>query len=88
MDPLSALAAAARQEGFWNKAAALIRNLQRNHTFQDANKRSAQEILEVLKQRNNIRTGVSQAETRRIIEDIAAGRLDDIREIARRLRGF
>ncbi len=88
VDASSALAAAAREEGFFRKGAALIRNLQRNHTFQDANKRTAQAALDLLKQRNGITTGVSSAETRRIIERIADGSLDDIGEIARLLRGF
>ena len=88
LDPSSALAAAAREDGFFRKSAALIRNLQRNHTFQDANKRTAQAALDLLKQRNGITTGVSSAETRRIIERVADGSLDDIDVIARLLRGF
>ncbi|MFN9246825.1 MAG: type II toxin-antitoxin system death-on-curing family toxin [Planctomycetota bacterium] len=86
--PSSALAAAARQDGFFNKSAALIRSIVKNHTFTDANKRTAQEVFELLKSRNGVTTGVSAAETRRIIQQIAEGKLDDIAEIAKLLKGF
>jgi death-on-curing family protein len=86
--PTSALAAAARQEGFFNKSAAMIRSIVKNHTFTDANKRTAQQVFEALKARNGVTPGVSSAETRRIIQQIAEGKLDDISEIAKLLRGF
>ena len=82
------MAAAARQDGFFNKSAALIRSIVKNHTFTDANKRTAQEVFEILKSRNGVTTGVSAAETRRIIQQIAEGKLDDIAEIAKLLKGF
>ncbi|MCW8138811.1 MAG: Fic family protein, partial [Planctomycetota bacterium] len=83
----SALANAARQEGFWNKAASLVRDIAGGHLFNDANKRTAQAVVNELARRNNVLSGVSQSQMRRVIDDVASGKLRDVREIARALRG-
>ena len=84
----TAVAAAANYNGFWNKTAAMVRSIIHGHIFEDANKRTAHAVLELLKRRNGVTTGVSAAETRRILTRIATGELTDIYEIARLLRGF
>jgi RHS repeat-associated protein len=86
--PSSAIAAAARQEGFYNKAAATIREIAGRHMFDNGNKRTAHAVYDLLRSRNGITTGVSADETRRIIQSVATGELTDVAEIAARLRGF
>ncbi len=86
--PSSAIAAAARQEGFYNKSAAMIREIAGRHMFDNGNKRTAQAVYDLLRERNGITTGVSADETRRIIHSVAVGELSDTAEIAARLRGF
>ncbi len=83
----SALAAAAHHEGFWSKTAAVVRRIAGDHMFNDANKRTAFAVVKELRRRNNVLTGVSPAQTRRVIDRVARGELEDVREIARALRG-
>lgn len=86
--PSSALAAAANQTGFWNKAAAIVREVAGRHMFDDANKRTATAIVNELTRRNKVFTGVTGAELRRTIHRVATGELRTIEEIAVALRGF
>ncbi|MCK6552477.1 type II toxin-antitoxin system death-on-curing family toxin [Myxococcota bacterium] len=86
--PSSAVAAASRYEGFWNKCAAMVREIAGRHMFGDGNKRTALEVVKLLKERNGIRSGVSDAEMRRIILEVADGTLQSVDDIAQRLRGF
>ncbi|WP_437805215.1 hypothetical protein [Sorangium sp. So ce1078] len=57
--PSSALAAAARQQGFFDKSAAIIREIAGRHMVDDANKTTAQAVYKVLAARNRIAGGVS-----------------------------
>lgn len=75
-------------EGFWKKAAALVRSIAGGHTFDNGNKRTAQAVLELLKTRNAVTTGATAAQTRRIIQRGAAGELRDVEEIAKLLKGL
>jgi hypothetical protein len=86
--PSSALAAASRQTGFWKKVAAIVREVAGRHMFNDANKRTATAIVNELRRRNGVVTGVEGAQLRRVIHRIATGELRTIEEIARALRGF
>jgi hypothetical protein len=86
--PSSALAGAARQTGFWNKTAAIVREVAGRHMFDDANKRTATAIVNELTRRNQVFTGVTGAELRRVIHQVADGTLRSIDEIATALRGF
>jgi hypothetical protein len=86
--PSSALAAAARQTGFWNKAAAIVREVAGRHMFDDANKRTASAIVNELTRRNQVFTGVTGAELRAVIHQVATGTLRTVEEIAVALRGF
>jgi hypothetical protein len=86
--PSSALAAASRQQGFWSKAAAIVREIAGRHMFNDANKRTASAVVNELRRRNQVVTGVEGAELRRVINQVATGELRTIEEIARALRGF
>ncbi|MBL8892023.1 MAG: Fic family protein [Planctomycetaceae bacterium] len=84
----SALHAVSFQEGFWNKAAAIVREIAGRHMFNDANKRTAQAVVEELMKRNSIATGVSADQMRKVIGMVARGELREIDEIAKALRGF
>jgi hypothetical protein len=83
-----ALAAAGYYGGFYRKAAALIRGIAHGHLFDNGNKRTASAVLELLRQRNGITSGVTSERARRIIHDVATGCLHDIDEIADSLKGF
>jgi death-on-curing family protein len=87
-DVSSSLANAARREGFWNKAATLVRDIAGGHKFNDGNKRTAQAVVEELMKRNGITTGVSAEEMKRVIQRVATGELREIDDIAKALRGF
>ena len=86
--PSSAIAAAERQTGFWTKVAAIVREIAGRHMFNDGNKRTAEEIVRILVQRNGVTTGVTGAELRRVIHQVATGVLREVDDIARALRGF
>jgi prophage maintenance system killer protein len=86
--PSSAIAAAERQTGFWKKVAGIVREIAGRHMFNDGNKRTAEEVVRILVERNGITTGVTGAELRRVIHQVATGTLREIDEIAIALRGF
>jgi RHS repeat-associated protein len=86
-DISSALAAAARREGFWNKTAAIVREIAGGHVFNDANKRTALEVVRELTRRNDVLSGVSEKRMRAVIAEVAEGKLRDVRQIAKALRG-
>ncbi len=86
--PSSVLANASRYEGFYVKAAVVVRGIAKGHLFDNGNKRTAHAVLDLLKSRNGVTTGVSDDATRRIIHDVATGELSDINDIASALRGF
>ena len=83
----SALAAAERREGFWNKAAAIVRDIAGGHMFNDANKRTAQTVVELLMERNKIATGVTSEEMKRVINSVAGRKIREVDAIKRALRG-
>ena len=87
-EPSSALAAASRQTGFWNKVAAVVREIAGRHMFNDANKRTAAAVVNELVRRNQITTGVEGEALRRVVLRVATGELRTIDEIASSLRGF
>ncbi len=87
-DASSIIAAASRHDGFWNKTAAMVREIAGRHMFNDANKRTAQAVVETLAKRNNVSTGVSPPQMRKIINRVATGELTDVSGIAKALRGF
>ncbi|WP_437572755.1 RHS repeat-associated core domain-containing protein [Sorangium sp. So ce542] len=67
----SAFAAAVRQQGFFNKSAAMITEIAGRHMFDDANKRTAQAVYETLAARNGIASGASSGRARSIIGQVA-----------------
>jgi hypothetical protein len=87
-DVSTTLANAARREGFWNKAATIVRDIAGGHMFNDANKRTTQAVVEELMQRNDISTGVTADQMKQIIQQVATGALRQIEDIASALRGF
>jgi death-on-curing family protein len=87
-DVSTVLANAARRQGFWNKAATIVRDIAGRHMFNDANKRTAQAVVEELMRRNGITSGISPNQMRRVIQRVASGELREVEDIARALRGF
>jgi len=84
----SVFAAASYQEGFYRKAAAVIRGIAKNHLFDNGNKRTAHSVYEVLRIRNGIRSGVQGEDVRRVIDQVVSGELEALDDIASALRGF
>ncbi|MCP4109674.1 MAG: hypothetical protein GY749_29840, partial [Desulfobacteraceae bacterium] len=84
-DASSIIAAAERYEGFWNKTAAMVREIAGRHMFNDANKRTAQAVVQELMKRNKISTGVSSGEMRKVINQVARGELKEVSDIAKAL---
>jgi death on curing protein len=73
----------------WSKAAALGHSLIRNHPLLDGNKRLGWVAMRTFLEFNGVppmRVDVDEAE--RFVLDIAAGALDDVTGIAKRLRGL
>ena len=73
----------------WGKAAALGHSLIRNHPLLDGNKRLGWVAMRTFLELNGVppmRVDVDEAE--RFVLDIAAGALDDVTGIAKRLRGL
>ena len=65
-----------------------MREVAGRHMFDDANKRTATAIVNELTRRNQVFTGVTGAELRRVILQVADGTLRSVDEIATALRGF
>ena len=84
----SIFTAADHQSGFLRKSAAVIRAIAGAHLFDNGNKRTAQTVYELLRERNNIISGVDTDRVRRIIDRIGRGELREVDAIARELRGF
>lgn len=73
----------------WTKAAALGHSLISNHPLVDGNKRLGWVAMRVFLELNDVpplRADVDDAE--RFVLEIAAGELDEVKEIARRLRAL
>jgi hypothetical protein len=87
-DVSTVLANAARQSGFFNKAASIIRDIAGGHKFTNGNKRTAQAVIEELMKRNNVISGPTSAELRNIIDRVGKGELREVEDIAKALRGF
>lgn len=71
----------------WTKAAALGHSVIRNHPLLDGNKRLAWVAMRTFLELNDappLRADVDEAE--RLVIDIASGELDEVTEIAKRLR--
>lgn len=56
--------------------------------FDNGNKRTGFEVVKTLMERNNVVTGVGDAEMRGVIRDVATGSLHEVEDIASRMRGF
>jgi death-on-curing protein len=87
--PRTSLFGADAYADIWAKAAALGHSLIRNHPLLDGNKRLAWVAVRTFLELNDVpplRVDVDQAE--RFILDIASGELDEVAEIAKRLRAL
>ncbi|SEG80133.1 type II toxin-antitoxin system death-on-curing family toxin, partial [Paenibacillus sp. UNC499MF] len=84
----SVLDNASRYDGFWNKTAAITRSIVNNHTFDNGNKRTALSVIQELMNRNGISTGVSESAMKDVISQISTGKLKDVSNIAKSLRGY
>ena len=72
--------------GVYEKAAALLHSLARNHALVDGNKRLALAATLVFLGMNGVRLTLTNDEAYVFIVDVAAGRLDDVATIATGLR--
>lgn len=73
----------------WEKAAALLHSLSRNHPFIDGNKRTALLTCLLLLEMNGIIPGVPDTdELEALVVDVATGKLEDIPEIAKQLKAL
>ncbi|MFS0592682.1 hypothetical protein AB1L05_13910 [Cytobacillus horneckiae] len=79
---------ASRYGSFWGKTASITRSIVGNHTFDNGNKRTALHVIKELQSRNNISTGESDSQMRGVIYQISTGKLKEVEDIARALRGF
>lgn len=70
----------------YEKAAALLHSLARNHALVDGNKRLALAGTLAFLGMNGIKLTLSNDEAYTLIVDVAAGRLDDVARIAAALR--
>ncbi|MBB2923532.1 RHS repeat-associated core domain-containing protein [Cellulomonas cellasea] len=82
------LANAARRSSFYDKSASVIRDIAGSHLFDDANKRTAQTVVETLMSRNNIMSGPDSATLRSVISKVGSRQLSGVEEIASALRGY
>lgn len=72
----------------WTKAAALLHSLARNHALVDGNKRLAWRACAVFLDLNGHRPQATQAEVVEFVIAVADGSLDDVAQIAERLKGM
>lgn len=72
--------------GLDSKAAALLHSLVRNHAMVDGNKRLALAAVIAFYGVNGRRLTLTNDEAYDLIMDVAAGRLDSVEELTRRLR--
>jgi death-on-curing family protein len=86
--PSTALATAANYEGFYRKAAVIIRSIVKTHMFDNGNKRTAHAVYDLSVKRNGITTGASAKIVQKILNQVATGELSSIDDIANALRGF
>lgn len=73
-------------EGLEEKAAALLHSLARNHALVDGNKRLALAGTIAFLGINGRRLTLTNDESYTLIMDVASGQLDDVADIAERLR--
>ena len=88
--PQDALINAGRLDGFFQKAASLIRNIAGDHMFDNGNKRTAYWAVNELMVRNNIMSGPTSDELWRTIMTVSkpGGSSMAIDDIAAMLRGY
>ncbi|MEU8271910.1 RHS repeat-associated core domain-containing protein [Sphaerisporangium sp. NPDC049002] len=77
-----------RYSSFWEKLGVVIRDIAGAHMFDNGNKRTAQAVVQALMKRNHISTGPNAAQLRKIIQQVATGKLTNVRDIAAALRGY
>jgi prophage maintenance system killer protein len=84
-DPATIVANQAYREGFWDKTATALRDIAGRHMFDDANKRTAQAVVEELMQRNGV-AGPTSAQIRSVIDQVSTGQLRTVEEISAALQ--
>jgi prophage maintenance system killer protein len=73
---------------FWQKVAVVVRSIAGGHLFDNGNKRTAFEAVQLFKSRNQIVTGTNDTYLRETVRLVAIHELTDIDEIAKSLRSF
>lgn len=72
------------RDGFYDKAAVAIRDIAGRHLFNDGNKRTAQTVVEQLANKNGV--NLTQSQIRKVVDDVAIGKLREIDDISRALQ--
>lgn len=72
----------------FTKAAAMLHSLAVNHPFIDGNKRVAWLATTVFLRKNDVWLAPDEDEAYKLVVGIAAGAIDDVEEVARRLVAF
>jgi len=83
----TAIANAANYDGFYNKAGSMIRDIAGGHLFDNGNKRTAVEVVERLIIINGV-DGPSKQIIWNVVDKVATGKLNNVQDISKALRGL
>ncbi|MBU3059585.1 hypothetical protein, partial [Pseudomonas indica] len=81
------IANAANYDGFYNKAASMIRDIAGGHLFDNGNKRTAVEVVEQLIVRNGV-DGPPKQVIWNVVDKVSTGKLNSVQDISKALRGL
>ncbi|MBH8610721.1 VENN motif pre-toxin domain-containing protein [Pseudomonas mohnii] len=83
----TAIANAANYDGFYNKAGSMIRDIAGGHLFDNGNKRTAVEVVEQLIIKNGV-DGPPKQIIWNVVDKVATGKLTNVQDISKALRGL
>jgi death-on-curing family protein len=66
----------------------MIRDIAGNHMFENGNKRTTSEVVDLLIERNKIASGATAEDIQRAIMDAAKGKTSSVEEIRKAIRGY
>jgi death-on-curing family protein len=73
---------------FWEKVAIVVWSVAGGHLFDNGNKRTALEAVNLFRKRNQTFTGTPDAQLRETVRLVATHVLSNIQQIAKSLKGF
>ena len=83
----TAIANAANYDGFYNKAGSMVRDIAGGHLFDNGNKRTAVEVVEQLIIKNGV-DGPPRQIIWNVVDKVATGKLTNVQDISKALRGL